>query len=197
LPEIFEDDILLFGSIYSLNTDIRETLLKIIDIARKNKAIIVYDPNFRKNHASMLAELMPLLVDNFLSANIIRGSDDDFKFIFRTKDVQSSFDQLFNNELILVYTANKNGVFVKSDNLSLSVEVKKIDPISTIGAGDTFNAGLIFGLLKHNIRFEDLKNIERNIWLDIINTAIEFATEVCLSYENYISEEFAERVLNV
>jgi fructokinase len=31
-------------------------------------------------------------------------------------------------------------------------------------------------------------------WEKIISTCVEFATDVCLSYENYISSDFAEKV---
>jgi fructokinase len=31
-------------------------------------------------------------------------------------------------------------------------------------------------------------------WSKIITSAVDFATHVCLSYENYISEEFATRL---
>ncbi len=34
----------------------------------------------------------------------------------------------------------------------------------------------------------------KDIDLSFIETAVDFATHVCLSYENYISEEFAKSV---
>ena len=64
--------------------------------------------------------------------------------------------------------------------------------VSTIGAGDNFNAGIIYGLLKYNVRRCDLDTLPEETWSRIIRCGIDFATEVCGSYDNYISKEFAE-----
>ena len=32
-------------------------------------------------------------------------------------------------------------------------------------------------------------------WRDIVSVAVDFATEVCLSYDNYISKDFANKFL--
>ena len=48
-----------------------------------------------------------------------------------------------------------------SDHLRTSVTfpVKTIDPVSTIGAGDNFNAGIVYSLYRHNIGYHDLENL--------------------------------------
>jgi fructokinase len=38
-------------------------------------------------------------------------------------------------------------------------KVEKIDTVSTIGAGDNFNAGVIYGLIKYDVRRDNLKEI--------------------------------------
>ena len=66
-----------------------------------------------------------------------------------------------------------------------------ITPVSTIGAGDNFSAGLIYGLLHEGITLEDLDNLNESSWDRIIGYGCAFAKEVCLSYDNSISREFA------
>ena len=36
--------------------------------------------------------------------------------------------------------------------------------------------------------------MSKSEWKEIIQTAVNFATEVCLSYENYVSFEFVKRL---
>ena len=66
-------------------------------------------------------------------------------------------------------------------------------PVSTIGAGDNFNAGIIYGLLKYQVRKQDLPTLDKDKWQKIIQCGIDFSVEVCQSYDNYISSDFANK----
>ena len=70
-----------------------------------------------------------------------------------------------------------------------------INPVSTIGAGDNFNAGLIYGLYKNNISKQQINDISENQWANIVQWGTDFAADVCMSYENYISLEYVKKVL--
>ena len=93
----------------------------------------------------------------------------------------------------LVYTASADGVFVRTDSFSGDFPVKKIKPVSTIGAGDNFNAGMVAAIYNNSINREDLSRIGEEQWRKIVSSGVEFATEVCLSYENYIGFALASR----
>ena len=70
-----------------------------------------------------------------------------------------------------------------------------IEPVSTIGAGDTFTAGLVYQLSQ----LSQIKNVIDGTqveWLPVLKTANEFAAQVCMSYENYLSWDFIKN-LNV
>ena len=47
LPFPTKDDIVLFGSFYSLTDQIHEKLTGFLSVARENNSLILYDPNFR------------------------------------------------------------------------------------------------------------------------------------------------------
>jgi fructokinase len=190
-PEIEPDDIILFGSFYAITPEVREILIKFIHHANKQKAIVMYDPNFRKQHLHELTSLKAMILENISLSNIIRGSNEDFSFIFGTRDVNDSYELLKDKCPIMLYTASTKGVFLKTPKVSERFDIRKIDPLSTIGAGDNFNAGIVFSLLKHNISLKSLAHLSVEQWKPIIETAIDFATHVCMSYDNYISVDFA------
>jgi fructokinase len=190
-PKIDKNDILLFGSFFAINREIREQLKSIVESAQRAGAIVIYDPNFRKAHQHELSDLMPLIVENMKMASIVRGSNEDFQMIFNAGTIDEAYSHVSKYCSTLLYTANTEGVHLKTQDISLSVPVRKLTPVSTIGAGDNFNAGLIYGFIKEDISAKQTINTN---WKKLIQYGIDFASEVCMSYDNYISEEFAEKV---
>lgn len=194
LPSIQEDDILIFGSYYSLNPALRERMVEILQFAKARKAILYYDPNFRKAHAHEAIRLKPTLLENLEYADIVRGSDEDFVNLFGKADTDRVYKdhiQFYCDRFISTHGAN--GVHLYTSQLDEHFESPAIQPVSTIGAGDNFNAGILFGLLKYDIRRDDLATLSKETWAKIIRCGIDLASEVCLSYDNYISNEFASR----
>lgn len=195
IPGFEKGDIVLFGSFFAITESIRPVLLKFLEQARKSGCIIIYDPNFRSAHLNELAKLKPFILENIAISNIVRGSDDDFKYIFAANKVQEAYDNLkLSGCCNLIYTANRNNVIMMTENQTLSVAVPEIMPVSTIGAGDNFNAGLIWTLVNKNISKNELGNPSPELMKEILLNGISFSSEVCMNYDNYISWEFASRV---
>jgi fructokinase len=192
-PLIQKDDIILCGSIYAITREIRQKFVKFIKKAEENGGIVVYDPNFRMAHASELVELRPLIIENMQLAGMIRGSDEDFKNIFGAGSPDDAWNIVRKYCKCLVYTASAEGVYVRTSGFSGRFPVKKIKPLSTIGAGDNFNAGMITAIYKNNITRDDLGKMGEEKWSKVVSTGIDFATDVCMSYENYIGFALASR----
>jgi fructokinase len=193
-PQIMKDDIILCGSIYAITREIRGRFVNFIKGASANGALVLYDPNFRKAHASELDELRPLIVENIMMASIIRGSDEDFQNIFGAVSPDEAWDVIKQYCGCMVYTASSDGVFVRTTNFAGRFPVRKIKPLSTIGAGDNFNAGMIAAIYKNEIKRDQLTEMGEQEWSKVISVGIDFASDVCMSYENYISGEFAEKL---
>ena len=192
LPRINEDDIFVFGSYYALNPVLRERMVEFLQYAKERKAIIYYDPNFRKAHAHEAIRLIPTVLDNLEYADIVRGSDEDFHNLFSKTESAHIYEEhikFYCHDFIT--THGPQGVNLFTDRFKLHYDSKPVVPVSTIGAGDNFNAGIIYGLLKYDVRHQDLKTLDKETWSKIIGCGIDLSTEVCQSYNNYISREFA------
>jgi fructokinase len=192
-PEIRSNDIVQCGSFYAIWPEIREKFKKFIKYAKDNGALILYDPNFRQAHYSELDVLRPLIIENMKMTGILRGSDEDFKNIFGANTSDEAWKIVKEYCKCLVYTTNAEGVYVRTASFSGKFPVHKITPVSTIGAGDNFNAGMITSIFRNNFNADQIDNLTENEWKMIISTAVDFATNVCLSYDNYISLAFASR----
>lgn len=193
-PSIIKDDIILCGSIYAITDEIRKKFMDLISMAKKNGAIVIYDPNFRPSHSSDLDKLLPLIVENMQNAKLIRGSDEDFKNIFGANTPDEAWKVVSKYSNCMVYTANAEGVFVRTISYSGRFSVKAIKPVSTIGAGDNFNAGMMAAIYRNQITSDQLDKMGEEGWSKVVSMGVDFATNVCLSYENYISEEFAREL---
>ena len=190
-PEVKQDDIVLFGSFTSIKSEVRDDLMSCLRQAKEAVAIIIYDPNFRPSHLKDRERALPLIKENLEIADIVKGSNEDFQLIF---DSNSALD---TNEIVkqygcrnFIYTANKYGVNLFTPDFHKVFDVPRITPVSTVGAGDSFNAGLIYGLIKQNVYASDLENMPLEVWRKVIYCAISFATHVCCSYDNFINDEF-------
>jgi len=188
-------DFLLFGSFFAITPEVRDPLLRILKSAKEAGAIIVYDPNFRKPHLHELDELKPMILENIGYADIVRASDEDFEHIFGVSSASQAWDMLKKHACSgLFYTANKNGVDIVADGLSTHLDVPAIQPVSTIGAGDNFNAGILYSLYRKGIVKTDIRDLTQDEWEEAGRRGIAFSTDVCMQYENYVSVEFAGRL---
>ena len=195
-PRIEADDIFIIGSYYALNPALRPRMAEFLQYAHERKAIIYYDLNFRKAHAHEAIRLMPTVLENLEYADIVRGSDEDFLNLFGEQAgdrVYADHIQFYCDRLITTYGAK--GVDLYTSRFKQHYDALAIEPQSTIGAGDNFNAGLIFGLLKEDVRLKDLADLTPDSWERIIRHGMALAGEVCQSYDNYISTDFASRYL--
>ena len=192
-PRIDQNDIIIFGSFYSLNPAIRPVLADLIKYAKERKAIIYYDPNFRKNHADQAVWLKPSIIENLEFADIVRGSREDFVNIYKENDI----DKVYKNHIhfycpTFICTDGAEGVYLKTSTFSKHYPALQINPVSMIGAGDTLNAGIIYGLIKKGVTLDSIESLSENEWDEILGYGMKFAAHVCGSEENYITEEFAQ-----
>lgn len=195
-PDLNRDDILLCGSFYALSPEIRNKFTGFIQAAKKTGAIVLYDPNFRKSHLDELENFRPVIIENIQMATIIRGSDEDFINIFGVRSPDETWEIVKKYCGCLVYTSNADGVFVRTSAFSGKFPVRRIKPLSTIGAGDSFNAGMIASFYMEKILLNNIPYIGKTEWKKVIDTAVEFASDVCLSYDNYIDLALASKYLS-
>jgi fructokinase len=192
-PKVEKDDIVVFGSYFALNPVLRTKVKEFLDYARQQEAIIYYDVNFRSTHTHEMMKLTPTLIENFELSDIVRGSDEDFDNMYRLKEADDIYKQkisFYCNNFIC--TRGGRGVSLRTRNFSKDYSVTPLTPVSTIGAGDNFNAGILFGLLRYRVRRDDLPSLSERDWDDIIRCGTDFSANVCMSFNNSISREFAE-----
>ena len=192
-PDVQPDDIVLFGSYYALNPVIRPQVKGFLDYAHQRGAILYYDVNFRASHQHEVMKLTPNLLENFELADIVRGSAEDFEILFKKSDpsvVYRSQIAFYTKKFIYTRAADPIELFADG-GLHKQYPVVPTETVSTIGAGDNFNAGFIYGLIRHRITRNDVeRGLTEQQWDAAIESGLSFSTEVCRSLYNYVSPEF-------
>jgi len=193
-PEIHPDDVVILGSYFAVNPDLREKVYALIRYAKQQRAIIYYDINFRKAHASERNLLLPFFLENIAHASLVRCSNEDLENFFPGETDDAVYRKYFAPKGgILVVTHGKGAIQLKTPVFEKNYPVEAVLPVSTIGAGDNFNAGIIFGFMKTGILAGDLTGLGEKQWDKLIAEGQAFAKETCLSAENFVSKDFARR----
>lgn len=193
MPEISSDDIIMIGSYFAITPVLRDKVKELLDRAYDAGAIIYYDVNFRSTHANEAIKLMPTIIENFEYADILRGSTEDFQNMFRQPDA----DKVYSNHVgfycpNFICTDADGDVRLRTKHVCKDYPVTPLKAVSTIGAGDNFNAGVVYGLLKYRVRRADLAELTEADWDAIIRCGMDFSADVCKSVSNSVSREFAE-----
>lgn len=196
-PEVNADDIVLFGSFFALNPVIRPQVYAFLDYARQRGAILYYDVNFRASHKNEVMKVTPNLLDNLEMADIVRGSSEDFEILFRQHDADTVYrSQIAFYTKKFIYTRSADPVEVRGDSgFSKQYPVLPTETVSTIGAGDNFNAGFIYGLIKNGITRQHIdQGLTESQWDALVSSALDFSAECCRDIYNYVSEEYGEKM---
>jgi len=148
LPHITADDIVLFGSFFAINPVIRPVVRKLLNEAHTAGAWLYYDVNFRKNHIAELPDILPNVVENMRLASVVRGSMEDFDYLFGLQDADAIYERVGKYCPALILTDGARSIRVYSPEGCETYPVSQIDTVSTVGAGDNFNAGYIYAKLR-------------------------------------------------
>ncbi len=192
-PEVNRDDVVLFGSFFAINPVVRPQVAGFLEYAHEHGAILYYDINYRSSHKNEIMKITPNLIENLEFSDIVRGSDEDFGILYNQPDA----DKVYNAEISFyckkfICTRGAMPAVVHAESgFRKEYPVIKTDVKSTIGAGDNFNAGFIYGMLKYGITRDDIENgLSEEQWDCIVECGDKFSAECCKDIFNYVSVEF-------
>ena len=192
-PKIGPGDIVLYGSYFVLNPVLRAKTKAFLEYAHEQGALLYYDINFRKTHASERIKLAEALIENLEFADIVRGSADDFTYLYDMTDA----DKIYKEKIKFycpnfIFTSGDGDVRLFTKDGSERYPVKKIEVVSTVGAGDNFNAGVVYGLMRAGATREALPTMDRGEWNRVMGCGLDFSAHACTLIENYVDKEWAE-----
>ena len=173
--EFFDDCWALhFCSVSLGDFPMRDAHRVAIALARKEGALISFDPNLRFMLWDDLDKLKAAVACFIPEADILKISDDELEFITGTSDLDEALGVLFTgNVKLVIYTMGSKGCYaIDKDGNKIYVPSVKTQAVDTTGAGDGFIGSLLYYLKSKGIKRDDLEYISE----DILEEALVFAS---------------------
>lgn len=192
VPSFGRDDVMLYGSYYAVCDGMREQVEEVQRRAVEANSIIYYDLNFRRSHQHELEHLLPNIHANFRVSTIVRGSADDFEVMYGTRDARTIYERHIREYCpLFICTAGGGEIAICTPTATHTFAAPRIaDVVSTVGAGDNFNAGFICALLRYGVTRDMLPTLTREGWQQLVDMGCRYAGAVCRSTDNYVPVGF-------
>lgn len=142
-PKIFH-----FGSSYSYQDYTYNETLKYVKYLKKNNVFISYDPNIRpytiENERTAKKRIFSLL--NLV--NLAKLSEIDLNYLLGIKDPKKGLRRLKKQVKcqVVLTLGSKGAIYHDACNHYIEIPAFKVKVADTIGAGDAFISGLLYGL---------------------------------------------------
>lgn len=135
---------------------------------------ISFDPNCRPNLVKDKSAYLARMAEFASQADLIKMSDVDFAYLFGEEPYQQRASMLFGQgtSLVVITLGNDGAIAWHAGAGQIEVAAPKVAVADTIGAGDSFQAALLFALHKQGrLARQQLKAISA----DELRRALSFA----------------------
>ena len=142
-----ETDAIHVGSTTLVDNQSAAQALKLVQEAR-DSTTISFDPNCRPSLVQDKADYVRRMDGFAASATVIRLSDSDFAYLYGNDDFASRAESLLirGTSLVVVTKGTRGALAWHRRSGAIAVEAPAVRVVDTVGAGDSFQAGLLFSL---------------------------------------------------
>lgn len=182
LPQLPADcRFLHFGSISLLQQPAATRITDLIT-ANKGRCVIVFDPNVRPSLIADMVAYRARVTGWFALADLVKLSDEDAELLAPGQPVDAlAADILKAGARAVIVTRGGHGATLwRPEHAPMAVAAPRVQVIDTIGAGDTFTAGLSVSLLAHGVeRPAQLGELGDEAWREVMRFAATAAALNC------------------
>jgi fructokinase len=142
-----EIDAIHFGSTTLVDTKIATETMRLVEEAR-GSTTLSFDPNCRPRLVRDKPEYVERMNQFASRAGIVRLSDSDFSFLYGGYAYAKRAEALFaaDTSLFIVTRGIRGAQAWHRQAGAIDVETPPVEVVDTIGAGDSFQAALLFAL---------------------------------------------------
>ncbi|HHZ09374.1 MAG TPA: carbohydrate kinase [Rhizobiales bacterium] len=147
LPKLGDDiDAMLFGAI-SLIAEPCGSAYEALMRREHRRRVVMLDPNIRPGFISDRPAHLARMRRMIAMADIVKLSDDDLAWFGEAGDATEIAGRwLERGPKLVIVTGGSKGATAYGAGGSVKVDSLKVDVVDTVGAGDTFNAGVLASL---------------------------------------------------
>lgn len=177
LPAL-DDDVtaMLFGAV-SLTAEPCGSAFEALMHREAGKRVMMLDPNIRpdciRDRQTYLARFRRMLQ----KADIVKLSDEDLAWFAEAGGAEESVERwLERGPRLVIVTRGSKGAIGYTQRFSLAAEPPRVTVVDTVGAGDTFNAGVLASLHGQGaLDKRAIANLTHEAVMDVLNLGIRAA----------------------
>ncbi|MGD6846451.1 carbohydrate kinase [Rossellomorea aquimaris] len=159
-----QGDFLHFCSVDLVESPMKYTHEKAIDLVKSKHGIISFDPNVRLPLWEKKEDCRRTILEFLPKAHIVKVSDEELEFITGIPEEKEALNSLFRGDVeVVIYTQGAKGATVLTKDTELFKQGFQVDAVDTTGAGDAFIGGFLTVLIKNKTGKGNLKEfVEKN-----------------------------------
>jgi len=140
--------LLITGITPALSETCKEAVFEIVRFAKQRGVTVCFDPNIRLKLWSS-EEAKSTLVGLLGLSDIVLIGDDEAQILLDTRNPEAIIVKLkeLGASKIAIKLGDK-GAIVSDGIDSFTIAARKAEVVNTVGAGDAFNAGFLYGVLE-------------------------------------------------
>jgi fructokinase len=176
-------ELLHFGSIASWTLPGSERIDELVrDIRSAGGVLISYDPNIRPAVLGARGRAVGLVEQSVRCAHLVKASREDVEWMYPGRgadDVAGRWIEL-GAALVVLTDGPRGATAYRRGAPPLRRPGREIVVVDTIGAGDAFSAGLLFGLARRGLHAGDrLAELTDAALVDIVDEAVLISAITC------------------
>jgi fructokinase len=119
---------------------------------KRGGTTISYDPNVRPALLGPPSGARPGIEHLVSLSDVVKASDEDLRWLYPGRPHEEvARDWLALGAALVVVTRGRRGAFAAATHLELDHPATRVDLVDTVGAGDSFTAGLLDGLRRADL----------------------------------------------
>lgn len=155
------EDILHFCSVDLVESPIKYTHAKLIDLILDQGGLVSFDPNVRLPLWDSKEKCRDTILEFIPKAHLLKISDEELEFITGITDEEKALKSLFvGNVEAVVYTMGANGARLITKQKDVWKAGFSVSVADTTGAGDAFIGSFLYQLQLKKIGVEQLVSID-------------------------------------
>jgi len=132
----------------ALSAGARDTVIRTVFRAHRDGSLVSYDVNFRRR-LTTLADAAQVLRELLPSIDILFFGEDELPVVYAALDTAGNLEDLFRNSAVhqLVLKRGRSGSTAAVGGRQATVPAVETLSVDSVGAGDSFVAGYLSGIL--------------------------------------------------
>ena len=148
-------------------------------VAARNRATVTFDPNCRPSIMGALGAVRLRTAALVAVSDVVKASEDDLRWLYADRSPRAVVSGWLDlGAALVVVTRGAGGSWAATREVAVAVPAEPIEVIDTVGAGDSFMAGLLAGLHDRGLLGAEARTGLRRLDADTLAGLLRIATQV-------------------